>query len=163
GVSTSNAAFVGPALAGPLDTPTLITSYDDFVRTFGGTRDGRPWPYLFSGNTPFYMAFAVEGFFANGGQYAYVTRVGTALASERDLDHLGGATVALLRAAQDGTAGDGIRVAVEEGAAQQLVTGTANVTAGTINPARTRFDVDRPTAFQRDDVIQDDTGVVATI
>jgi phage tail sheath protein FI len=163
GVSTSNAAFVGPALAGPLDTPTLITSFDDFVRIFGATSNGRPWPYLFSGNTPFYTAFAVEGFFANGGQYAYIVRVGTAQASELDLDDAGGGAVASLQALRDGAAGDGIRVAVEEGAAQQLVTGSATIAAGSINATQTQFDVDRPTAFVVGDVIQDDTGAIATI
>jgi phage tail sheath protein FI len=163
GVSTSNAAFVGPALAGPLDTPTLITSYDEFVRTFGARRDGRPWPYLFNGNTPYYMAFAIEGFFANGGQYAYVVRVGTARASQLDLDDAGGGNVAILRALQDGVAGDGITIAVEEGAAQQLVTGTANITPGSLNATQTQFDVDRPTAFLVGDVVQDNTGARAAI
>src|SRR5215218_4390862 len=78
GVGTSTAAFLGPAGAGPLLEPTRVTSLDDFIRVFGTSRDGRPWPYLYAGATPYYLGFAIEGFFRNGGTQAFVVRVGTA-------------------------------------------------------------------------------------
>ncbi|HEY6629378.1 MAG TPA: phage tail sheath family protein, partial [Acidimicrobiia bacterium] len=36
GVGTGTTAFVGRAARGPVDTPTLITSFLDFERVFGG-------------------------------------------------------------------------------------------------------------------------------
>src|ERR1043166_9675038 len=64
GVGTSTAAFLGPAGTGPLNLPTKITSWDGFGQTFGeDPLNG------------FYMWYAVRGFFANGGQTCYVTRV----------------------------------------------------------------------------------------
>jgi phage tail sheath protein FI len=63
GVSTSTAAFVGIAEKGPLDEPTLITNPGDFTRTFGG--------YMKNS----YLAYAVDGFFRNGGKRCYVVRI----------------------------------------------------------------------------------------
>jgi phage tail sheath protein FI len=62
GVSTSTVGFLGVAERGPA-TPTLITSFTEYARTFGGYIAGR------------YLAHAVEGFFTNGGQLCYVARV----------------------------------------------------------------------------------------
>ncbi|KAA2258081.1 phage tail sheath family protein [Solihabitans fulvus] len=64
GVGTAVAAFVGFAGQGPFHQPTLVTSWDQYVRAFGGFyEDG-------------YLAHAVYGYFANGGGSAYVVRVG---------------------------------------------------------------------------------------
>ena len=41
GVGTSTPAFIGPALRGPLNEPYSITSFDEFIQYFGGTRAGR--------------------------------------------------------------------------------------------------------------------------
>src|SRR5262245_27893974 len=78
GVGTSTAAFIGPAGKGPLLKPTRVTSLDDYIHVFGTSRDGRLWPYLYDGPTPYYLGFAIEGFFRNGGTQAFVVRVGTA-------------------------------------------------------------------------------------
>src|SRR5580704_7742864 len=71
GVSTSIAGFLGIAERGPLQ-PTLVTSYTDFVRTFGG--------YVQIGGADYYLAYGVEGFFLNGGQEAFIARVATTTA-----------------------------------------------------------------------------------
>jgi phage tail sheath protein FI len=63
GVGTSTAAFIGPAASGELDTPTKITSFDQFQATFGK----EPLP-------GFYLWYAVRGFFENTGQVCYVVR-----------------------------------------------------------------------------------------
>src|SRR5687768_10433514 len=115
GVSTSNAAFVGPAARGPLGEPRLITSLDEYIDLYGGRRDNRPTPYLFAGSTPFYMGFGVEAFYANGGQYAYIVRVGTAAQAELPVANQDGQDVAIVRAILDGDEGNGIRIAVEPG------------------------------------------------
>jgi phage tail sheath protein FI len=91
GVSTSTAGFVGVAGRGPVPgfalpftpassdkqvvtlvptpTPVLVTSFADFTRQFG---DPLPLPDPSNSN---YLAYAVRGFFDNGGQRAYISRV----------------------------------------------------------------------------------------
>ncbi|NEA50131.1 phage tail sheath family protein, partial [Streptomyces sp. SID10815] len=64
GVGTSVAAFVGLAPAGPLNEPTLVTNWSQYVASFGEFTDG------------YYLAHSVYGFFQNGGTAAYVVRVG---------------------------------------------------------------------------------------
>ncbi|WP_217545813.1 phage tail sheath subtilisin-like domain-containing protein [Streptomyces sp. GbtcB6] len=64
GVGTSVAAFVGLAPTGPLNEPTLVTNWTQFVASFGEFTDG------------YYLAHSVYGFFNNGGSAAYVVRVG---------------------------------------------------------------------------------------
>lgn len=63
GVGTSTAGFIGAAERGP-ESPRLITSWLDFQRWYGG--------YIPEVS---YLAFAVQGFFENGGQRCFVTRV----------------------------------------------------------------------------------------
>ena len=63
GVPTSTAAFLGETERGPI-RPTLVTSYTDYKRWFGGTfKDAR------------YMPHAVNGFFENGGKRLYACRI----------------------------------------------------------------------------------------
>jgi len=69
GVSTSTVGMVGATKKGPLNTPTLVTGFADFRRIFGGFLPEDPW-----GNARF-LAYAVNGFFQNGGQRLYVTRI----------------------------------------------------------------------------------------
>ncbi|MGW3011127.1 phage tail sheath subtilisin-like domain-containing protein [Streptomyces sp. NPDC001219] len=64
GVGTSVAAFVGLAPTGPLNEPTLVTNWSQYVAAFGEFTDG------------YYLAHSVYGFFNNGGTAAYVVRVG---------------------------------------------------------------------------------------
>ncbi|MFF9479318.1 phage tail sheath family protein [Streptomyces sp. NPDC014733] len=66
GVGTSVAAFVGLAPTGPLNQPTLVTNWSQYVAAFGEFTDG------------YYLAHSVYGFFNNGGSAAYVVRVGGA-------------------------------------------------------------------------------------
>ncbi|MGW8780377.1 phage tail sheath subtilisin-like domain-containing protein [Streptomyces sp. NPDC055796] len=68
GVGTSVAAFVGLAPTGPLNEPTLVTNWTQYVASFGDFTDG------------YYLAHSVYGFFNNGGSAAYVVRVGGAAA-----------------------------------------------------------------------------------
>jgi uncharacterized protein len=82
GVSTSTAGMVGATEMGPIDgLPRLVTSFSDFQRLYGGFLPEIPW-----GNTRF-LAYAVQGFFQNGGQRLFLQRVvgQNAAASSRDL------------------------------------------------------------------------------
>ena len=62
GVATSITAFVGYATRGPVNEPTLVQSFADFIRTFGG---------LSAKST---MSYAVQQFFQNGGSQALIVR-----------------------------------------------------------------------------------------
>lgn len=63
GVATSIAAFVGWAPQGPVGSATLVLSWPDFTRQFGGL-DSRS-----------YLGYSVYQFFANGGNQAYIIRI----------------------------------------------------------------------------------------
>lgn len=71
GVATSIAAFVGWADQGPIGQATMVLSWSDFANQFGGL-DSRS-----------YLGYAVNQFFGNGGQQAYIVRLtsGAAAAS----------------------------------------------------------------------------------
>ncbi len=62
GVATSVAAFVGRTARGPADVPVVITSWDEFVRNFGGLDLAYP------------LGFAVRDFYLNGGVQAVIAR-----------------------------------------------------------------------------------------
>ncbi|MFE7427767.1 phage tail sheath family protein [Streptomyces sp. NPDC057545] len=108
GVGTAVAAFVGFAATGPFHRPTLVTSWDQYVQTFG----------TYAPDT--YLTLAVHGFFANGGGAAYVVRVGGPAQ-----DSAGGSATAaaasaalggFLVSARPGTSGDlSVEVADAEG------------------------------------------------
>src|SRR5215210_8519781 len=63
GVGTALAAFVGFSEKGPVNQPTFIANWTQFINTFGGFIPGG------------YLAHAVYGFFNNGGTTCYITRI----------------------------------------------------------------------------------------
>ena len=63
GVATNIAAFVGRALSGPVNEPTIINSFADFDRQFGGLAMDYP------------MSYAVNDFYQNGGSQAIIVRL----------------------------------------------------------------------------------------
>ncbi len=64
GVGTAVAAFVGFAQKGPVNQPTLVTNWTQFVESFGDFMAGS------------YLAHAVYGYFNNGGGRCYIVRLG---------------------------------------------------------------------------------------
>lgn len=62
-VQTSVAVGVGVTERGPLNTPTLVTSFDEYQDYFGG--------YIADSE----LVHAVAGFFENEGQFIYIIRV----------------------------------------------------------------------------------------
>jgi hypothetical protein len=62
--------MVGMTQRGPVDYPTLVTSFGEFSRVFGGYLDHRDFT---EGRDS--LPHAVEGFFNNGGQRVYITRI----------------------------------------------------------------------------------------
>jgi hypothetical protein len=65
----AGAAFIGPAVKGPVEVPTVVTSYGQYQRVFGTT--------FASGSNKFeYLtSLAVKSYFEQGGNTALVTRV----------------------------------------------------------------------------------------
>lgn len=65
----AGAAFIGPTVKGPDNQPTIVTSYNDYVRKFGET--------FISGSTnyEFLTSIAVKNYFSQGGNTALITRV----------------------------------------------------------------------------------------
>jgi hypothetical protein len=59
---TRIAGFLGLSLKGPMNEPTRIASWDEFVETFGYT-------------DRHYLSDSVHGFFKNGGQAVWVVRI----------------------------------------------------------------------------------------
>lgn len=62
GVSTSTAGFLGQTERGPT-APRLVTSFDQFQRIYGSYIEDS------------YLAYAVDGFFRNGGQRCFIARI----------------------------------------------------------------------------------------
>ena len=65
------AAIVGPTVKGPVEQPTVVSSFADYKDKFGTTFTSA------SQNLEFFTSIAVQKFFANGGNSMLVTRVGS--------------------------------------------------------------------------------------
>jgi hypothetical protein len=63
------AAIVGPTVRGPIERPTVVTSFADYKNKFGTTFVSA------SDNLEFLTSIAVQKYFANGGNSMLVTRV----------------------------------------------------------------------------------------
>jgi uncharacterized protein len=64
GVGTAIAGFIGMAPQGPVNVPTMVTNWRQYVALFGDITSGA------------YLGHAVYGYFLNGGGTCYVVRVG---------------------------------------------------------------------------------------
>jgi hypothetical protein len=63
------AAFIGPTVTGPIEQPTIVTSFGEYTRKFGRT--------FTSGSTSveYFTSLAVKNYFDQGGSTALITRV----------------------------------------------------------------------------------------
>ena len=71
GPITAGAAVVGPAVKGPVNVPTLVTSYSDYINRFGGSFSSA------SINYEYLTSIAANNYFQQGGETLLVTRVGS--------------------------------------------------------------------------------------
>ena len=76
GVSTSTAGFIGLTERGPIN-PYLVTSFEEFKRLYGG--------YIAKSN----LAYAVDGFFTNGGKRCYISKIYSKTAAKVAKSELG--------------------------------------------------------------------------
>lgn len=116
GVSTSTAGFVGETERGPT-TPTLVTSWQSYVRWYGEYVD---LPQNQSQNV--FLPYAVRGFFDNGGQRLFVARV-VGPGAQAATGDIGNCTV---RAIGEGAWGNNLLLAVMPASAAVPNTPTAN-------------------------------------
>lgn len=65
----AGAAIVGPTVKGPVEIPTLVTSYTDYQNRFGTTLESG------SGEYTYLTSIAAYNYFQNGGNSLLVTRV----------------------------------------------------------------------------------------
>jgi phage tail sheath protein FI len=65
----AGAAIIGPTVKGPVEIPTLVTSYNDYVRKFGVTFESGSTSY------EFLTSLAVKNYFQQGGNSVLVNRV----------------------------------------------------------------------------------------
>ena len=110
---TANAAgaVVAPFAQGP-EAVTLVTSWYEFTKNFGGY------------NALYPATFGVASFFNNGGRELYVKRI---LAADADAAHVnivtaGSATVATVTAKNAGTDGNNLRVVLSTGTVSSTYT-----------------------------------------
>ena len=132
GVGTSTAAFLGPSGKGPLNKPTKVTSWDQFKQVFGD-----------SPLNGYYLWYAVSGFYQNGGQVCYVTRVSNAGHDELELADQNGTATIRVYARDPGATSPQIKVAIDD-------------TAQAVNPASAKL-------FRPEATVTDASGTAITV
>jgi len=65
----AGAAFIGPAVKGPVLEPTIVTSYNEYVRKFGDVVEHQ------GSMVEFFTSIAVRQYFSQGGNTAIISRV----------------------------------------------------------------------------------------
>lgn len=98
-ISSSTGGFIGIAQRGILNKPVFITSWNAFINAFAYGMDS---PFLKDSD----LAYAVYGFFQNGGKRCYVLRTAHASAKKATLTGVG------LTAKEEGTWGNNIKVTI---------------------------------------------------
>ena len=71
----AGAAIIGPTVKGPVEVPTVVTSYNEFSRIFGVTFD------LGTDTQEYLTSLAVKSYFQQGGNSCLVTRVAASASS----------------------------------------------------------------------------------
>ena len=66
---TKTAAIIGPTVKGPVEIPTIVTSYSDYLSRFGSTLISASNIYSY------FTSIAAFNFFSNGGEALLVSRV----------------------------------------------------------------------------------------
>ena len=113
GVGTSTVGFLGITERGPMG-PLLITRVQEYGRWFGG--------YLREGSQDRYLAYAIDGFFLNGGKRCYVARVASKAATVAACTFGG-----TIRVEAIGPGAWGNRISVEVGTTSSGASGSASV------------------------------------
>ena len=111
------AALVGPAVKGPVEVPTVVTSYSDYQNRFGTTFDSGSEVYTY------FTSIAAYNYFNNGGNTLLVTRVVSGSLTAWDY-----AEAAVADSASDGTSFT--LEAIDKGV---IFNNTSSVTSGSLD------------------------------
>jgi len=87
------AAIVGPTVKGPIELPTVVTSYGDFVNTFGDVLTSGSDTYSY------FTSIAAYNYFSNGGNTLLVSRVVSGSYSPATSTAISASTQALIQPA----------------------------------------------------------------
>ena len=98
----AGAAIIGPAVKGPVEKPTLVTSYNDYVRRFGATFESASTSYEFM------TSIAVKNYFSQGGNSVLVTRVASGSFDPADSTHVSASDNASIQPFTLETLGEGL-------------------------------------------------------
>jgi len=85
---TVGAAIIGPTVKGPVEVPTIVTSYSDYLNKFGSTfvTGGQVYTY--------FTSIAAYNYFNNGGETLLVARIVNGTYSEATSTAISGSTTA---------------------------------------------------------------------
>jgi len=82
----NSAAILGPTVIGPVEVPTIVTSYSDYTNKFGST-------FLSASNVySFFTSITAYNYFANGGETLLVTRVASGSYTSATSSFISGST-----------------------------------------------------------------------
>lgn len=109
GGSTSTGAFVGFAPRGPVGVPVFVTSWTDFVNKFALGADS---PYMKNA----YLAYAVYGFFNNGGQRMWIVRATDGTHATATVEIPNGEASIKVSAKDAGTWANDVKIIIERNA-----------------------------------------------
>ena len=115
---TSNAAFIGITAKGPKDKAYAVTSFTEFVDTFGDFTTKKALKLTdVQGGDEVYLPYAVWAFFQNGGRMCYIIRLAPdAEIASFDVPSEGGGEKAFtIRATSPGVDANDLSVAVTKG------------------------------------------------
>jgi uncharacterized protein len=150
GVATSITAFVGRAAAGPTNAPTMLTSFADYERRFGGLDLASP------------MSYAVRDFYLNGGTQALIVRVlpDDALTATVTLSGVGSPALDLvLEASSAGGWGNRLSAAVDYDTDRAL----PRTSPPSTNPQRFNLTVRYRVQAGKDNFVSESFGAVSTV
>jgi len=150
GVATSITAFIGRAAAGPTDEPTMLTSFADYERQFGGLEVASP------------MSYAVRDFYLNGGTLALIVRVVHDDAASASITLAGGGSPSddlVLVASSAGEWGNRLSAAVDHDTDRALPRASPPAT----NPERFNLTVRYRVQAGKDNFVVETFGSVSTV
>ena len=96
---TVGAAIIGPTVKGPVEIPTVVTTYSDYLNRFGGT-------FLSGGiEYSYFTSIAAYNYFQQGGQTLLVSRVvsGSFTSATASIASSGSSTSFTLKTISEGT------------------------------------------------------------
>lgn len=100
------AAIVGPTVKGPVEIPTVVTSYSDYESRFGTTLTSGSLEYSY------FTSIAAFNYFSNGGETLLVSRVANTAAdytpASSSADLFGSGALAAINGVTFKTFGDGV-------------------------------------------------------